>query len=210
MVCCCEKGCMNAFCASLEDGVRHKLCAAAHAVTYQAKERIAISSIGKEAAIVRQGMVAARVDRGDTGRLLMSYIGIAGDVMNIMRIAGDTRMYSAEFNEADIGVAVKPTQVCLVPLSAMRALLSEHSFAIALVSQLTDRYKDALERMYQSNYASAEEKIRWFLAYLETRGINALDLTHEEMALALGMNRVTVTKALAGVLGGNIAARPRI
>lgn len=78
----------------------------------------------------------------------------------------------------------------------MRAMVADGAAVQAVIVQLTNCYKRALSRMYQNNYDKAENRVRWLIESLDRMGIDAMRLTHEEMARILGMNRVTVTKAL--------------
>ncbi|MEG1751009.1 MAG: hypothetical protein RR241_04500 [Raoultibacter sp.] len=188
---------MNRFCAALSDRAREKLCASAKQVRLQAKDRISVSMNPDKVAIVRQGAIVAHVGSADSDRIMASFIAVTGDVINVMRIAGAAGVYPEDFNVADYGHVLKPAEVCLVSLDVLRELAQEPDVSAAIIVQLTDRYKDALDRMRSANYESAENRVRWLLEYLEIKGIPLASVTHDEMALILGMNRVTVTRMLS-------------
>ncbi|MEG2533686.1 MAG: Crp/Fnr family transcriptional regulator [Gordonibacter sp.] len=148
-------------------------------------------------AIVSKGAIVAHVGSADSDRIMASFIAVSGDVINVMRVAGATGVYPEDFNVADYGYVLKPAEVCFVPLEVLRRLAQQPDVSAAIIVQLTDRYKDALDRMRRANYESAESRVRWLVEYLEIKGIPLVSVTHDEMALILGMNRVTVTRMLS-------------
>ncbi|MEG2262651.1 MAG: hypothetical protein RSB98_07375 [Raoultibacter sp.] len=156
-----------------------------------------MTAIPDKVAIVGQGAIVAHVGSVDSDRTMASFIAVSGDVVNIMRVAGAAGVYPEDFNVADYGYVLKPAEVCFVPLEVLRRLAQQPDVSAAIIVQLTDRYKDALDRMRRANYESAESRVRWLVEYLEIKGIPLVSVTHDEMALILGMNRVTVTRMLS-------------
>lgn len=200
MVCSCSRNGMNAFCASLSESAREALCSSARMVDFKKRERISLSAVQDEVAIIRQGVVACQVVRSESARSIASFIAVKGDVINIMRVPGDTAAYQENFNEADWGYVLQPVRICSVRLDLLRELLADVTMAKAVIGQLSDRYKDVMERMHQLRFDGSEQRVRWLLGYLEQRGVDAASVTHEEMAQMLGMNRVTVTRAINELL----------
>ncbi len=196
MACPCAEDKVNSFCAMLPPEERKRLCAHARVIDYAARERVDLSTICDDVAILREGVVASNVVLSDSGESSCSFLGVPGDVFNVMRVAGDTQEFCEGFNDADYGYVIEPARCCLVPLAQMRAMVADGAAAQAVIVQLTNCYKRALSRMYQNNYDKAENRVRWLIESLDRMGIDAMRLTHEEMARILGMNRVTVTKAL--------------
>lgn len=196
MACPCTEETVNSFCAMLPPEDRRKLCECAKVVDFKAKDRPTVASIADSVIILREGAISANVVLDDSGEEVASFIAVPGDVANIMRIAGDTQEFREDFNEADYGYVIVPSRGCAVSLKDMRELLGNKTIASAVVSRLTDCYKRALFRMYQTNYSKAEDRVRWLIERLDEIGVGSTLLSHEEMARILGMNRVTVTKTL--------------
>ena len=192
----CARGAMNPFCASLDERTRLAMCKGSHPIDLAKGGVLSVSSIPNDAVILCRGVMVNQAV-GDSPKGSMSFVGISGDIGNIQRIAAIPEGRDVYFNEGDCGLALTACSLCAVPLSVMRGLfVADSRFALEVFSRLSDRYASTLDRLVGRCGLSVEERLRGLLDELDEQGVDTSTVTHEQLAWALGVNRVTVTKLM--------------
>lgn len=197
----CKLGAMNPFCATLSDEARSRFCEHSRKLELARNEKVSVSSVKGQVAILRHGVLVNRVlGEGDKG--VMSFIASSGSLLNLARVSLRYKERSGYTGEDDLALALTPCEFCLIPISLVRDLISENvQFAREMFDRVSARYLDTLEQLSLHASAPVEQRMRSLLESLEEAGLDVSRLTHEQIAWALGVNRVTVTKLMRSVWG---------
>lgn len=191
---------MNSFCQSLDSDDRFKLCESCKRLFVEKGGCVLAEQVAPNMVILNSGALAVMLPT-EQGKSRAFFLSREGSVLNIMRIAGSTSRFDEAFNDGHMGLALADCEMCAVPLNAARALFKEsNNFAWAILSRLSDSYKSALVSLADSVGLSGVEMIVKLLGDFEDAGIDPADVTHQEMADMLCMNRVSVTRLMGKAL----------
>lgn len=195
----CKLGVTNPFCMALSDEVRACFCEHSKKLELARNEKASISAVKGHVAILCHGVMVNRV-LGEGEKGAMSCIASSGSLLNLARISPRYKNRSGYTGEDDLALALTSSELCMIPISLVRDLISKNvQFACEMFEQISARYLDTLEHFSLNASASVGQRMRSLLKSLEDAGLDVSRLTHEQIAWALGVNRVTVTKLMASV-----------
>lgn len=198
--CLCSDAEMNSFCRSLSEQTRCKLCAASRKLLVKRGASLPVTEFASEMLIVKSGVIAS-VLLTENGRTQGHFLGRAGYLANIIRVAGTTQRYGVEFNETHFGFAFTDARLCSIRIDVVRQLFHEDpEFAWKMFSEVSDRCKDVMQSLSLLTEMSGAEKVAWVLDELEDNGVDLTTVTHESIGRVLNMNRVSVTRVMASAL----------
>lgn len=196
----CNKDDMNPFCAHLSEDVRKRLCDSACEYRIARNQVIPVSVLGDRIAIVKQGALSMQTMHVEGSSGIMLFTAFAGDLGNITHIAGSTAKHAESFNSTGCAFAFVDSAACCIPAAVMRNLYREDpTFAFVVMSKLSDYHESVFEQLSSTNWLPVKDRIQRLMAVLRQSGIDCSRITHQQLAAALGVNRVTITKQ-SGVL----------
>ncbi len=196
----CTEVRINPFCSDVSTGTREMLCSSARHVSITKGSTVSAVSFSKEVLVVKSGVlaVALSTEKGGSQGL---FVADSGCLINAMKIAGATRHFDEGFNDSHLGYALTDLRGCAIPLSLMRrAFEDDPAFARVVLSEITDRYRGALQNMALMAESSGVDRIVWLLDELERTGVGINGITHDLIGRLLCMNRVSVTRLMSKAL----------
>lgn len=191
---------MNPFCSRLSEKARNEFCR--NCSLMQAKRGECLPTSGRLHAIgiVQTGALAIDVPT-ETGGAFSTFVAYRGDVLNITKLARDNSSYDATFNDTHSAFAVVDSSVGIVPAEAVLDILEKDpQTCLILLEEALSRIQVIVETLEASKTSDSLVQVRRLIDALDSAGIGSANVTHETIGKILGMNRVTVTRAMAKIL----------
>lgn len=193
---------MNPFCSRLSEEARASMCPHCSIVQVRKGEYLPSSEDAHAIGIVRSGAIAVDVPT-ETGNAFSTFVACPGDILNLIKLVDKTMHHDASFNNSHRAFAVVDSTIGLVPLETMGCLLDHDPLVSRLLFECAvDRVRVIIESFEHSKTLDSTERIRRLIATLDLAGIDISDITHDTIGRILGMNRVTVTRAMAKIIKG--------
>ena len=190
----------NSFCANLSEIAREKLCPHCQIVQLKKGQQISRTIRPNSMGVVLSGVLAMEVPVRDGGPFSTCIVS-EGELVNIIGMVGETRRYDSAFNKSHRTVAVVDTWAALFPITVANELFFDCSlFARALFEASVDRARMFIEVLEWSKAGNSVERVAHLMEQFEAVGVDSADVTHETIGKILGMNRVTVTRAMSKLL----------
>lgn len=124
-----------------------------------------------------------------------------GDAFNLVGMVGDKKYHSSAFNDSHRMVAVTDLVFAIIPIKAARELFGEcNEFAKMLFEAAIGRSRVIIESLENAMTLESTDRVTFLLDRLEDTGVDISEVTHDSIAKVLGMNRVTVTRAMAKLI----------
>ena len=198
----------NSFCRALNPETRTMMCAMKSLICHERREVVSLNP-EKEGKImlVRRGEVITFRDRFQ-GRQKGIECLTAGDVIGISRLFG---VHSPPLS---VNMYVKVSaQFCVFPIERFENMAMERAdFAKAVITNVVGRFFFAINQLEHMTLDTSEEKILYTLGMLRSRagasagGSASLAVTHKELAILAGVNRITATRVLEHLRKGGVFA----
>jgi CRP/FNR family cyclic AMP-dependent transcriptional regulator len=187
--------CDNPFCRSLTPETREMLCALKSPAGFQRRKEVCFyPEKQRRVMLIRHGQVFIIRERFD-GRQKGTECLAPGDIIGVTRLFGTTggtpiRMY-----------AKLSTEVCAIPLEPFeRMVMDRPDVAKALIKRTIARFAAAISQLEHMTLDTSQEKILYTLETLSRRDaplpVDPLPVTHRELAILAGVNRITATRVL--------------
>ncbi len=181
-------GCTNVFCRSLSPDSRKLLLAASKRINFSAQIEKPFYFEDQQIIILEKGALIGY--RSDVNLRLQSV-----DLLQPGDLLGIANLFSQSEREAFSIKALIDSFGCSLPIQIMEQLIVERpDIAKATICQYSSRYSRVVDSFINKTNALSEERVIYALNLLKK--LNVKKITHENLALLSGMNRVTVTKAL--------------
>jgi CRP-like cAMP-binding protein len=103
-------------------------------------------------------------------------------------------------------------QFCVFPIERFENMAMERAdFAKAVITNVVGRFFFAINQLEHMTLDTSEEKILYTLGMLHARagahgGSASLAVTHKELAILAGVNRITATRVLEHLRKGDVVA----
>jgi len=181
--------CNNSFCSGLPEELRAELCSKKRVT--QAKKKKSFVLDANQIIIVRAGVVIPSFSREDGKEKGLS-LKTPGSVFGI------SQMYSDRERIFNIYV-VSNFEGCVFPVSYFETLFEKHiEFAKSVFCKCSENLTVHSDFAVEVALSDSENKVLAFLRMIDSNNAySGLKLTHEEISILLGINRVTVTKVLS-------------
>ncbi len=180
--------CSNPFCAKLPPDCQKQLFAKATLVNYPYKKEQIISFGNGYVLLVTEGNLMT-IRNNIQGKQQGIDILHAGDLMGIVQL------FNKQYRNTITVRPLSSVKGCLISVSEFEEMIkSNHTLAQVMIAHYSQRFARAL--MHLSNLAidDSKAKLNYAISIADQMGANSI--THEELAIFAGLNRVTVTKAL--------------
>lgn len=185
-------------CAVLPEDVRKKLCRYARVFEVEEGRAIHVSDFSNEIVLMREGLALGGMYCKDEESSIVATVQRSGDVINIVSLQAHRRGRAPHWNGRHWGIAAVGVVGCAVPSMLADQLVDEyHSFAAALLVIALEKYSESIENTVFLSRASAIERIAWLDALLREEGSSIFDMPHSRIGRIVGLNRVSVTRAMA-------------
>lgn len=182
---------------SMKYDSRAKLCGRGRSVVYKKKTIIPFSDKNNDVILIQSGLAALLTDMEDGKPICLGLCGSSG-------VIGLEQLYSS-------GVIPSLSNYYIQVISPIRALtyssrvfaeVSENESVLsrALLDTMIIQNKRMLEYFMVITSYKSEEKVRYLIKTLSNYGVSLDEVTHNEIAIMLNMNRFTVTKCLKNIL----------
>lgn len=183
----------NPFCSSLDRVTSHKLCKKCIHFTLNAKQELVFNDPSHKYAIIRSGLIIS-IFLTEEGKQKSMEIFEPGSFLRM------NDLYSQESEEYLYLVALTPAELCLFSNTLFNELFKENQgFANVVLEATNFRLKSNIRYLLHMKSGSSEDRVNYILDLLQGAGIDNALLTHENIALLTGLNRVTVTRALKNI-----------
>lgn len=190
-------GCRHPLCAVLPEQARRELCRNARPFDVPAGTDLVIADFSNEIILLREGCAFGGVFRSGREKGIVTTLSKPGDVVNIVRLQMSRRPRDAHWNNDHWGIVVADVRGCAVPSLLVDRLAEEHhAFALALLVLALEKYSATLELGSMMSALSGVERVRWLDDLLKEVGSSVFELTHDRIGRIVGMNRVSVTRAM--------------
>lgn len=200
VVCPRHGGALNPFCASLSAEDREKLCAASCGKVFEDGTWNGARASKGFLFIIQEGcLIGHAKSAGGKGYGISLFP--PGSITNIVRLKDrpDTALDYGSDDHA--GYAAGRCSSCMVGVREINDLRSKSvSLANALLNQALMQHENSTLFMSNVGLASSEQRVRLFFREARRLGVDIADITHENLSKILGINRVTVTRAIGMVL----------
>jgi CRP-like cAMP-binding protein len=175
----------NAFCRTLSETTRQRLCRACLHIHLKSKQEMVFKESSEQVAIIVEGVVISLFFTED-GKRKTSELLIPGDV------------YETEMNYM---LALIDAKLCLCPVEVFKTFyLQCQDFTQSILNNMSSRFRRNLNHLMLLQSSSSEEKVRIVLKLLQDALVDSSSLTHEDLALLADLNRVTVTRAIRKIV----------
>lgn len=179
--------CANVFCCSLSVSSRDKLRAAGKRVSFSPRIEKPFDFEDQQIIILEKGALIGY--RSDINLRLQSV-----DLLQPGDLLGIANLFSKNEREAFSIKVLAPSVGCCIPIHMMEQLILENAdIARAVICQYSSRYSRVVDSFINKTNASSEERVLYAMEMLKK--LHVQKITHEDLALLSGLNRVTVTKA---------------
>lgn len=180
--------CTNPFCAKLPPDCQKQLAAKATCVNYPYKKEQIICFGNGHVILVAEGILMT-IRNNIQGKQQGVDILHAGDLMGIVQL------FNQQYRNTITARPLSSVKGCLIPVSELEEMVkSNHTLAQIIIAHYSQRFARVL--MHLSNLAIDDSKTKLNYAMNIANQMGADFITHEELAIFAGLNRVTVTKAL--------------
>ena len=182
--------CNNEFCRSLPEHLREGLCA--HKTAVSVKRRRTFLLNHNEVLNIRTGTIIpsnTRPDGNEKGIKILS----EGSMLGVAQI------YTGLKTQFSVRV-IEDLQGCIFDNRYLEEQCADSKeFSRAVIRQLAHHLTVCTHNMEDQALGTSTEKILSLLELTRSDTNKDITLTHEEIALLVGMNRVTVSRAIASM-----------
>ncbi len=188
---------LNGFCAQLCPETRFKLCGLANTVRYDRHRRLYVSGYGKHFLVLQQGFGTQNAILKGGRQVAVRFCG-KGDMLGSVYMFGNPPLEGDKRDQFfDV---IQPVVGCIFDLTAIEELFMEDAdFARNVQKHTALALMQQTQHLVHMESLNSEEKIRYLQSILARHDLSLNDVTHEEIALLLNMNRVTVTKTIKNI-----------
>lgn len=184
-------GCTNSFCRSLGEASRKRLFESKIWVTYSNKDEQPFFLENRQILILETGAIIGYRSNVDVKMQSVTLVQ-PGDLLGIVSLFSDSNRESFSISP------LIDSAGCMISLRTMEKLILEDpELCTATIRQYSNRYSRVVDSFMNKTLGSSEQRVEYALAQLKDIGIKYV--THENLALLSGLNRVTVTKALGHI-----------
>lgn len=185
---CCT--CDNAFCAKLKPETRERIARERKWVEFFKKNQQVFFFSNQQLMIIESGSLMT-IRYNPKGKQHGVDFVTAGDILGIVQLFKNDQEYQ-EYEDIYI-LPLSDVKGCVIPVQTVQELALNHpDFAQELIKVLSNRVSRLISRFLKYT-CSTQDKIGFLLERTRELGIT---LTHEEISMYTGLNRVTVTNAL--------------
>lgn len=180
--------CTNPFCCSLSEKSRKRLFESKIWMNYSSKDDQPFFLENRQILILEKGAIIGYRSNIDVKMQSIALIR-PGDLLGIVSL------FSSGVRESFSISPLTDSAGCMVSLNTMEKLIVEEpDICMATMRQYSDRYSRVVDSFINKTLGSSEQRVEYALKKCHDIGIQYV--THENLALLSGLNRVTVTKTL--------------
>lgn len=180
--------CTNPFCRSLSERSRQRLFESKIWINYSSKDDQPFFLENRQILILERGAIIGYRSSIDVKMQSITLIR-PGDLLGIVSLFSDVQRESFSISP------LTDSAGCMIPLRTMEQLIVEEpDICQATMRQYSSRYSRVVDSFINKTLGSSEQRVEYALKACSDIGIQYV--THENLALLSGLNRVTVTKTL--------------
>lgn len=197
----------NPFCDSLSCATRELLCRAKTVRTFAKKKESLFGPVAEQRVmLIRKGKILTFRQHRD-GRPKGVECLDAGDILGIGSLFKGKGCSPVHF------FVKETTHACLLPLELFEeAVVSDPAAARAVIHAAVNRFARAIDQLAHVSLDSSEDKIRFVLEQMfrgnDLASRASTSLTHRELAVFAGVNRITATRMLDRIRCVSSSRRP--
>lgn len=182
--------CSNAFCAKLVPETRERIAKERKWVEYFKKNQQVFFFSNQQLMLINEGSLMT-IRYNPKGKQHGVDFLTGGDILGIVQLFKNEQEYQ-EYEDIYI-LPLSDVKGCVISVQTIQELALNHpDFAQELIKVLSNRVSRLISRFLKYT-CSTQDKVDFLLERTKELGIT---LTHEEISLYTGLNRVTVTNAL--------------
>lgn len=150
--------------------------------------------------IVVSGAFATEVSAED-GRCFSTFVARSGNVLNLIRLVEGEPGPDTLLGGGHSAYAIVDSSVGLIPVDVVNGLCETNAHLSRLFfERAINRLRTVSDWFEKSKSLDARDRVKMLLDTLKEAGVDPSEVSHAMMGRMLGMNRVTVTRAMADVL----------
>ncbi len=182
--------CGNPFCAKLTPDCQKQLFAKATRINYPyKKEQVIYFGNGYVMLITEGNLMTIR------NNVQGKQQGI--DILHEGDLLGIVQLFNKQYHNTITVLPLSSVKGCMIPVSDFEEMIkNDNTLAQITIAHYSQRFARALTHLSNLAIDDSKAKLDYAMSIVDKMGANAI--THEELAIFSGLNRVTVTKALKG------------
>lgn len=181
--------CTNSFCQSLSPESRAKIFKMCRWVNYPYKKE-QIVFFGNGNLLILESGALMTIRSTPEGKKQGIDILKAGDLLGIVQL------FNKEYEDTISVLPLSSVCGCMLPIEGIEQLIREnHDISNAIIAHLSRRFVRVIHHLSVHSFGTSKDKLDYAL-YKTTNDRDIKHLTHEELAILSGLNRVTVTRTI--------------
>lgn len=183
----CEN-CQNPFCSTLAPEIRKEIAESGRWVKYQYKKLQYLFFGNSNLYIIEHGIALTIRDdsRGKSAGI---------DILHDGDLIGIVQLYNPNYESTISILPLTDISGCLISIDSFQRIIRNHlEITIPIIAQYSNRFAQLISHSVIRQLGSIEERVDYLTTLMKQ--YNLTQITQEEMALFLGVNRVTISRAL--------------
>lgn len=181
--------CTNSFCKSLSPESRAKIFKMRRWVNYPYKKE-QIVFFGNGNMLILESGALMTIRSTSEGKKQGIDILKAGDLLGIVQL------FNKDYEDTISVLPLSSVYGCMIPIDGMEQLIREnHDISNAVIAHCARRFIRVIQHLSVHSFGTSRDKLDYAL-YKTTNDSDIKQLTHEELAILSGLNRVTVTRTI--------------
>ena len=182
------QNCTNPFCMSLPRDALTKICESSQTISFRPKKEQYVCFDRGHIMIVEDGQLMTIKTNAD-GKQQGIDILRSGDLLGIVQL------FSSENQNIISLLPLSPVKGCIISVNLSENIIrSDNNVAILTISHMASRFYRAVDHLYEGSISESMKKLDNAISITRSSGNSTI--THEELSILSGLNRVTVTKSL--------------
>lgn len=117
------------------------------------------------------------------------------DILRSGDLLGIVQLFNNDSQNVISTLPLSPVKGCILSVSAFEDIIrNDNETATLLISQMATRFHRVVEHLYEGSISDSAKKLDKAISITKSSGNSTI--THEELSILSGLNRVTVTKSL--------------
>lgn len=182
------QNCSNPFCTRLSSKVLTQISECSHPIYYRPKKEQIVCFDRGHIMIIEDGQLMTIKSNTD-GKQQGTDILRSGDLLGIVQL------FNNDSQNVISTLPLSPVKGCILSVSAFEDIIrNDNETATLLISQMATRFHRVVEHLYEGSISDSAKKLDKAISITKSSGNSTI--THEELSILSGLNRVTVTKSL--------------
>ena len=121
------------------------------------------------------------------------------DILKPGDLLGIVQLFNSDYKNSISILPLSSVSGCMIPVNTVEKLILENSdISTAILAHYSQRFSRVLDHLTINSMGTSKDKLDFALGTANESDIK--QLTHEELAILSGLNRVTVTRTIREII----------